>query len=312
MGSEFERCLKVPRQLTLKEDGQHVRMAVFLQELRGAVKAGDKAVRLDFRGTDMVYSDGTLLFYSELSRLRDMYPATVFLCTPSKSGRVNQVLQHLGIFALLSYRSSVIPQRSDVVTWRTASSKHFDSDVIGELIEAYPSLVGPRGGHLFRSASEAMGNAVRHAYLESREDGLPDPAEKKWWMFMREDENEMTVAICDLGIGIPRSLPIKYAEEVIQRAKARVAAAFGMPTRRGKVDAHMIHAAMEIDRTRTNVAGRGKGLTDLRRIVDEVKGGRLVLISNRGRLVYSNGVFSKHGFERSIKGTLVLWTIPLS
>jgi len=287
-------------------------MTAFLQDLRDAVSSGDKAVRLDFRKTGMVFSDGTLLFFSELSRLREMYPNAVFLCTPSKSDRVNQVLQHLGIFGLLSYKSSVIPKRADVVTWRTVSSKDFDPNVIGELIDKYASLVGSRGAHMFRSASEAMGNAVRHAYLEPRNDGLPEPAEKKWWMFVREDEDEMSVAICDLGIGIPRSLPLKHPREFIQLALATVSVALKMPTHRGKVDAHMIHAAMEINRTRTNVAGRGKGLTDLRRIVDEVKGGRLILISNRGRLVYSNGVYSKHGYERSIKGTLVLWTIPLN
>lgn len=302
--------LVAPQKFSLKDDDQHRRLIDFLQRLRVAVGSGGP-VRVDFRKTEMMYSDGTLLFFSELSRLKEMFPQVHLSCIPSKINRVNQVLQHLGIFGLFGYESAVVPSRPDVVAWRTISSAVYDSDAVGELIEKYGSLKD-RSWYLFRSATEAMGNAVRHAYLEDRRDGLPEPTSKKWWMFVREAEGELTVALCDLGIGIPRSLPIKYPTELIHTALATVAGVLRASTRVGKVDANMILAAMEINRTRTGVAGRGKGLTDLRRIVDEVAGGSLVLISNRGRIIYSNGVFSKRGFERSIKGTLVHWTIPLS
>ncbi|WP_155760575.1 hypothetical protein [Stenotrophomonas maltophilia] len=302
--------LVAPQEFSLKSDDQHRRLVGFLQQLRVAVGSGG-TVQVDFRKTEMMFSDGTLLFFSELSRLKEMFPQVRLCCIPSKVNRVNQVLQHLRIFELFGYQSAVVPSRPDVVAWRTISSAVYDSDAVGKLIEKYGSL-RERSWYLFRSATEAMGNAVRHAYLEDRRDGLPEPASKKWWMFVREAEGELTVALCDLGIGIPRSLPIKYPTELIHSALATVAGVLRASTRVGKVDANMILAAMEINRTRTGVAGRGKGLTDLRRIVDEVAGGSLVLISNRGRIIYSNGVFSKRGFERSIKGTLVHWTIPLS
>lgn len=307
---ELEERVYAPIHLSLNNEHQSA-LASFLEHLRIAVSSGLKVVRLDFRRTEMVFSEGMLLFYSELQRLRDMYPRSVFACSPSKVDRVNQVLQHLGVFALLGYQSAVVPNRPDVITWRALSSAEYEAKAVGELIEMYASLKGERARHLFRSVTEAMGNAVRHAYMEPRKDGLKAPVKKKWWMFVREGSADMTVAICDLGIGIPRSLPIKHPAEFIQAAIAKVSSAVNAPTHRGKADANMIHAAMEINRTRTGVAGRGKGLRDLQRIVDEVPGGRLMIISNRGRLIYSNGVFSRYGYERSIKGTLVLWTIPL-
>ncbi len=283
----------------------------FLANLRCMVGSGSKPVRIDFRKTEMMYTDGTLLFYSELHRLKDMFPSVPFSCTPSKSERVNQVLKHLGLFRLLGYESAVVPSRPDVISWRVVSSAGFDANAVGQLIEKYSSLKGANAGYLFRSATEAMYNAVRHAYLDRRRDGLPEPSKKEWWMFVQEGDEELTVAICDLGIGIPRSLPKRHLKESIEQAISHIPLVTRIRKSAGKADAEMIHAAMEINRTRTGKAGNGKGLNDLRRIVDEVPGGRMLLLSNRGALIYRNGLFERRGFESSIKGTLVLWNIPL-
>ncbi|CEG14941.1 conserved hypothetical protein [Xanthomonas citri pv. citri] len=298
-----------PTEFIIESHLHHDRVAEFLSQLRAAAKschATNRTVVIDFRQTVQMVASATLLFFSELQRLRAIFPSLTFGCIPPKHPVVNEVLQHLQIFEMLGYKSSVVPSRPDVISWRTASSANVDGPQVGSLIETYKSLGSERAKHLFRGVSEAMGNAVNHAYIAPRNDGLPSPPAEKWWMFCRQDEGKLVVAVCDLGIGIPRSLPLLYPEEAFMRLLD-----FGT---RGRVrsDASMIEAAMQIRRTRTAKRGRGKGLGDTRRLVDEVRGGRLVILSNRGELQYRGGAYLRSNYEQSIKGTVVLWVVPLN
>ena len=303
MPVEFEARIACPAHFAL-EHSFHDELVSFLKAMREACLAGDKVVCLDFRSTKLMVAGGTLLFYSELCRLKAMFPQVAMRCIPSRDHVVNQVLQHLGIFDALGYQSSVVPSRLDVVSWRVVSSGDVDGAKVGELLEQYKSISGPIAGQLFRGAGEAMFN-VRHAYLEDRRDGLPEPDEKRWWMFCRESETDLYVAVCDLGIGIPRSLPVKYPSEVLSSLAGAVSG-----TSRNH-DARMIHAAMQLHRTVTNLKGRGKGLTDFVRVIDSVPGARLFIFSNRGMVRYEGHTSRQVSFHRSIKGTIVVWTIPL-
>ncbi|WP_139174523.1 ATP-binding protein [Lysobacter enzymogenes] len=281
----------------------HDDLVRFLTELRSAAAAQKRAV-LDFRPTTQCVAGGTLLFFSELQRLKVIYPTIRLYCIPSKEDSVNQALQHLRIFELCGFTSHVVPRRPDIVCWKMAQGSEIDGDKVGGLIDRF-SLSPDVGSHFFRGASEAMINAVEHAYVEDREDGLPPPSQSNWWMFCRETEESFFVAVCDLGIGIPRSLPKKYADEYISGAMAALSGGYY------RTDSRMIQAAMELARTRTERDGRGIGLFDLKRIIDEVEGGTLHLFSNRGVVTYRNGGFTRKNFRRSIKGTVVVWTIPL-
>lgn len=300
---DVEARLTCPAQFAL-EDRFHDPLVVFLRQLRQAFLNSEKTVCLDFRQTKLMVAGGTLLFYSELCRLKSMFPLQPVRCIPSRDGVVNQVLQHLGIFEKLGYQSTVTPNRPDVTSWRVVSSEDIDGDKVGGLLEQYKSISGPVAGQLFRGAGEAMFN-VRHAYLEDRNDGLPAPKEKRWWMFCREADTHLFVAVCDLGIGIPRSLPIKYPSELISSIVANI------PGMHANSDAKMIHAAMQLHRTSTQLKGRGKGLTDFVKVIDSVPGARLFIFSNRGLVRYQNGTSTRVSFQRSVKGTIVLWTIPI-
>lgn len=299
-----EHRVHAPATIAL-EGHNHDSTVDFLSKLRSAFAASDKVVCVDFRATSLMVSAGTLLFYSELQRLRYMYPEVPVRCFPSKDGTVNQVLEHLGIFKVLGFDSGVVPSRPDVVSWRKASSSDIDGDKVGELLLKYKSLTSKASSSLFRGAGEAMFN-VRHAYLESRRDGLPDVDLKKWWMFCRESEETMLVAVCDLGIGIPRSLPLKYPEEHISALLSKF---------RGGAhsnDAKMIRAAMEIERSSTNLKGRGKGLKDFLKVVESTLGSRLYIFSNKGLVTYDGSDLKTETFLRSIRGTLVIWVVPIN
>ena len=299
-----ECLVEMPKYVGLEGDF-HDHLVDALHKIRRGVADG-QPLCLSFRSTELMIASGTLLLFSEINRLKAISPALIIRCVPPKNERVAQVLQHLGLFQLMNYQSSVVPTRADVVSWRKASSSKVDGERVGSVIGAYESLQGKRAKQLFRGATEAMMNAMNHAYEEPRNDGLAAPPEERWWLFCREREESFLVGVCDLGIGIPRSLPAKYPDEILRAAIKNLT---GGALRN---DARLIQAATEIERTRTDRRGRGKGLADLKRIVDEVPGGVLSIFSNRGLLSYDGKSTKRQNFGRSIKGTVVLWEIPLS
>lgn len=295
--------IEAPLHFQLESD-HHDLLVDFLARLRKAFKSSH-AVCVDFRRVKGVVAGGTLLFFSELHRLRLIYPSHAVRCIPPRDSTVAQVFKHLKIFDVFGHQSRIQPTRPDVVNWRVATSDVIDGSLVGSTLAAYESLEGEKSKLLYRGATEAMNNVVDHAYIEPRKDGLPTPSKKSWWLFCREDEMNAVVAVCDLGIGIPKSLPLVYPEEIVRALLARISSG-AIPA-----DSAMIEAAMQLSRTRTDVQGRGKGLPDARAIVDAVPGGRLYIFSNKGMLLYSNGSNFRKDFGRSIKGTVVVWVVPI-
>lgn len=296
--------VEAPRHFRLEDDEAHEQLVRFLIRLRNAFKSS-KSICVDFRAVESAVAGGTLLFFSELHRLKMIYPYHVIRCIPPRENIVSQVFKHLKIFDFFNHTSRVQPTRSDVVNWRTATSDVIDGSMVGGTLAAYQSLKGEKSKLLYRGATEAMNNAVDHAYIEDRRDGLPPPPKKSWWLFCQEDDENAVVAVCDLGIGIPKSLPILYPEEIVRSLLARIS------NGRITADSAMIEAAMQLSRTRTDIAGRGKGLPDARAIVDAVIGGKLYIFSNKGMLLYSDGRYIRKDYGKSIKGTIVVWVVPI-
>jgi hypothetical protein len=189
-----------------------------------------------------------------------------------------------------------------VITWRHTTSTEVDGEKSGELLEMYKSLSHEETRHMFRGVAEATTNVAHHAYEDERSDNLPHYDEQRWWMFCREADEHLYVAVCDLGIGIPRSLPTRFGRETVDKM---------LEVMGGRVtDGKMIRAAIEIARTRTDKKGRGKGLGDLKRVVDEIDRSRLYIFSNKGLVEYWGGQERVRSFNRSILGTLIVWVLP--
>lgn len=278
-------------------------VARFLHHLNAAFISGRGAVCIDFSMLKKVVAGGMLVFYADLCRLMSSHPSVRVRCSASKDETVNQVLEHLKIYERLGYSSGVVPSRNDVVTWKVATSALVDGQKAGELIEAYDSLVGPRSKVVFRGTTEAITNAVYHAYDYSPPRHSVD---KRWWMFCREDEGMLVVAVCDRGIGIPNSLPAKFPGEYWRRLVDRFTLG------RQHSDGAFIRAAVQMERSRTEQKHRGKGLSDVVRVARECEGATVHIFSNRGLLKFSNNRFIQKEFRHSIEGTVIVWTLPIA
>ncbi len=168
---------------------------------------------------------------------------------------------------------------------------------------------------MYKGVTEAMTNASNHAYIEERADGLAFGREEpRWWMFSQERNGRLFVSLCDLGVGIPNSLPrtkLKdWAPESVLSFIKSVAQG-SAPTN----DCVMIKAAIELGRSRTDLPYRGRGLQQLKDVIDVVSDGSLAIHSNRGVYRYNpsnRAIETINDFSDSIMGTLILWNVPIS
>jgi len=288
----------------------------FIEKLRNKVLIQKRRVRIDFSNAKRMVVCGTLLFFSEFHRIeRELGSLNLVSCIPPKDETAAQVLQHLGILKMLKNSCPVIPKRSDVINWKIASGELTDATKVGQILEAESRLPQTKAKKLYRGVSEAMTNVSQHAYMDLRNDGAEIIGDKGWWMFCREEDNHISIAFCDLGVGIPITLP-KTMEENNEENLFKLILYKLFPDKKKYSDGELIRAAIEVKRSRTQKRHRGKGLLDMIKAIETTQGGRLVILSNKGGYLYNlnNSKPSEDvkNYKDSIFGTLILWSLPIS
>ena len=309
--------LKAPEVFELIKSRHHKKLLEFIGKLRDKVLIQKKKVIIDFSSTKRMVVCGTLLFFSELHRIeRELGSLNLVSCITPQDETASQVLKHLGILKMLNNNCSITPERSDVINWKTASGEITDATKVGQILEEQSKLPKEKSKKLYRGVSEAMTNVSQHAYLNLRDDGAKIVGDKGWWMFCREEEDHISVAFCDLGVGIPITLP-KTIEDNKEESlfKTILQTLFGSDKDKYS-DGELIRAAIEIKRSRTQKRHRGKGLLDMIKAIDNTQGGRLTILSNKGCYLYNldNTIPSEDvkNYKDSIFGTLIIWSLPIS
>lgn len=280
----------------------------FLARLRQAFrKRGQSAVVIDFTHTTRFVSTATLLFFAELWRLIEMSSGNLRVrCKPPENDKASEVLRQIGVYELCKQAP---PARQyevdydDVIHWRWAHGQLVDNSLCAPAVEAFEGqLAPPLVDGIFRGLGEAMTNAKQHAYIEIRPDGLNyAPPRQDWWMFSQAKDGVLSVTFCDLGVGIPITLPTKKPSlfaRILSMGKA-------------DSDSACIEEAVEASRSRTNLPERGHGLGNIVNVVAQAPGGKVAIASNRGLYWYSDGKVTKRDYPSSLMGTLIYWSIPL-
>lgn len=288
-------------------------LLTFLANLREiAVKRG-KRVTIDFSQTRRMVSCGTLLFLAEVSRICALTAHRRRVdCRRIADDKVGQVLHQIGFFDVIGRHSSIRPTADDVVFWRACSGVGAEGEKASALVDELqgrlpPSLSSP----MYTGLVEAMTNCAQHAYRSPRRDGLQSTGRREWWMFAQERESRLSVLICDLGMGIPASLPLTHEPGVVREALANLGRKLGIAFS----DSDLIEAAVELGRSRVRESHRGKGLKDILDVIANAGDGVLQVSSNSGRYTYrlENGrpSVASHDFRRSILGTMIQWQVPI-
>lgn len=299
---QFE-TLRAPRIFAITEKNVRRKLLRFISGLRETIVLQRRSVKIDFTDTEKMFADGTLLFYAELSRLIRLKGNVDIKCAPPRNEKVAQVLKQVGIFDLVGYRRKVETTHDDVIHWRSANGHEVIGEKFDEVLGHYDGQITEAlSQKLYLGFTEAMTNCHHHAYIRVRPDGLNIADEPKdWWMFSQERDGWLTVVFCDLGIGIPGTLPIQKPT-LWQRIEL-----FG-----SRLDAHAIQEAIGVSRTRTGLHHRGKGLKQLVDVVAHEDQGQISIFSNKGRFTLKSQKEIISQFKDDIHGTLIFWKVPIT
>lgn len=284
-------------------------LLAFIKNIRDTVIGGTRSILIDFSKTQKFIADGTLLFYAEIDRLLDHFPSLIIRCNQPFNIKASQVLQQIGFYKRIGKCIANLQcAHEDVITWRTARGQ-------GALGEQYDKILGHYDGiitealqsELYTGLTEAMTNAHHHAYIAQRGDGIKSsPTYKPWWMFSQEKDGMLTVVFCDLGVGIPGSLP--HSKDQGWRHWWEVMKRLGLNR---ESDSRLIRGAIRHSRTRTKLHNRGKGLIQIVETISAIPNGRAILQSNRGWYRIQEGKETNDDYMQSIMGTIIFWQMPL-
>ncbi|WP_317847477.1 ATP-binding protein [Pseudomonas sp. HTZ2] len=303
-----------PKEIGLFNRNVQAELAIFLKSLRKACLA-HKAVRIIFAKTEKVNCCGALLMLAEIDRLsRSLQGKCTLTCGYPKDKTVEKAFQQIGLLSLLGrqHRLEITKEDTTVANWRYASDVSVNQASADSLMKVIRAQVPAGYMKLVSGVGEAMDNAVHHAYIRPRGDqlsGIAAADERRWWVFAEVLEGWLHVAFCDLGLGIPVTLPEKWAEQIQDILRLTTLS-------EGKRDRNMIRRALELGRTRTKQTHRGKGLQrNILRAAEDL-GGRLDVYSNMGAVGFDfRSKPPKHkesAYAESIQGTVIQWSVPLT
>ncbi|WP_417502236.1 hypothetical protein [Marinobacter sp.] len=320
--SQWAFEVKAPSNISLYHPRDHERTVSFLEELRKSFSRYGR-IRLCFQDTKQITAAGGLLFIAEIDRLCTHYPAVKVDCThpprrlngkfKNESYLIESVLNQIGFFKLIGKAERNVPSYPNVSCWRLSQGRVAEGSIAGALINQVDGKLPPIAKQrLYRGAIEAISNCVDHAYPTMRPDGL-NISDDRWWMFVGISAGKLIVIVCDLGVGIPSTVPKNYS-------KASVRAVLEFLNISKPTDSGLIHASTYLSKTRTKMKHRGKGGKDIRELLDHYAGAALVIYSNKGcfkdgnkmtRSGTKHAVALKDEQKKSIKGTVIEWTIPV-
>lgn len=275
----------------------------FIRRLNKGGKASQR-MTIDFSKTVFMSALGAVYVYSEISKIQATYQrAVVRIRTETVSSiQVGHTLRNSGLLQLCG--SSAEPRGDFLPIIQGKGDQHLREITAylmntalfqGQLSEADPAYAELLA---HKAISEAMLNVQYHAYPQDKEYNF-------WWVTAAIIDNELHIALCDRGVGIPKTLLKKAWWK-------KFAKAFEL----GVDDAKMIKEAMVYTRSsRKKRTGAGWGSRDIQRLVLDHGRGRLTIISGAGHYHLQTRDNKPHETAREIRynvtGTLIQWLIPL-
>lgn len=317
--------LLMPPFITIFLNKNRTKLLKVTNKLRDYYFRKNICMKLDFSKTKKMFTEGTLYLLAELETLKITNPDIQFSLIPSKEIIVNQVLKQTGILELLGVSLNFEDMDFDetVKYWKYSSGHKVEMDSAENMLDDFDDLLSESSStSIFNSITEAVTNCHHHAYLEKR--FINDPMKaKKWWIFSQEKDNKLSICVCDLGIGIPKSL-LRNSENVAEDWFSSLKNFLKSHKEKYDKDSASIKAAIEIGNTRTNLVNRGKGLNQIINQISTLCDHKasIAILSNKGSYIINRGMIEDRpltgivdGFslpyKQSIDGTVILWVIPI-
>ena len=280
--------------------------------LRKAVECKWKLRRIEFGALRSLSTSAALVLASAMDQWNKRVKGSLKADLASWSGNIRKLLCQMGYFELLGLRRPKTSWSSEGMTFLPFLSGRVGEADAGAKARLLRINIEQMVGRpiirtaLFDGLSEAITNAGQHAYRE-----VEDKNRRFWWLSASFDDHsqELRVAFYDKGHGIPKTLKSHELFASIREFFTEWS------------DAKKIQAAMELGRTSSGKAERGKGLQNLIEFAKAHPKGLLSITSLRGTYselhrrgpgpVPSKPEISMKSHTNSIGGTLIEWSVSL-
>lgn len=286
----------------------------FCKRIRQSYLQEGRSVILDFSRARTIEASGMLVVVAEVDRSQRMGTASQrFTCklpdeTCERTKIVRQVIDQIELLERTGH-TSIHSDKSDfhssVRDWRYATGTRVDEEP-GDILEKHQGRIAPALMTKMQiGLAEAITNSIHHAYKAHRSDGCNRYKEHRWWMFTHEADGMLQVLVCDLGIGISRSLPLKWSKDLLRK--------LGAIFERKPEDVASIRMALELGKTSTEEQNRGKGLPQIWNALHDSNVGGVAILSGRGHVNYSADTGCEHdgAYNSLLLGTLISWKVAV-
>ena len=323
-GSKYEAArikIVAPSVLDLSKLKNHDLMVDFVDQIKTEARKGRvhkiAQVHLCFRETKMITSSGGLWLLANLERLNYESPFVKYSVTRPPATRMNQndnnrypvvdsVMNWIWIYAALGKQKREMRQLPMVDCWEATRGSQVASAKVGQLLEKVTVSTGQNHQALYRPLVEAMSNSVEHAYrtdlYQSEQPVI------KWWCFATIMNNKLIALVCDLGLGISKTLPKTQSKTFFTNIIDFIGHSLSS-------DSDFIRASLQLKKSATKLDYRGKGGPDLKSIIEKIPNAKLAIYSNRGSYSYTNrGKANPETWfdhKKSINGTIVECSLDL-
>ena len=298
--------ITAPQIFNISKKKTRRKLLSFISDIGRHVVTLKRDIYINLEDVEKLTPSATLLFISEVSRFIKLKDKKVKIrCLFPKNRKVKQVFKKLGLFRLLGKKCGVANSlATNIRHWQFATGSEAEGEKTEAILGSYDGKITTAlNSKLYVGITEAMLNAHQHAYMEPRKDQLDNTITvKNWWMLSQEKDGFLYVAFCDLGVGIPETFPTKHPilwKELLNRLSPD--------------DSIVIKEATGPKETSTKQQGRGHGLNQMVNSITNEHSGVIKIYSNKGMYKAEfNGKNSMGNFDKSINGTLIEWTIPIT
>lgn len=326
--SNYQLPIEAPCSIDIYNSKNHGSLLDFISKIKSQAKA-KKEIFISFRNARFITAAAGLLLVAEIDKLVKEKPQLRIKCSfPPKvthglyknpQNLVESALKQIGFFSLIGQPSSKQTNQVSVKRWSQLSGNVADGSLAAELLGKISDLVSSGARRkMYRGAIEAIANCVEHAYPNPPPTLETATQDRRWWMLVGVDDQQISVVVCDLGVGIPITLQ-KHPKKILDKI-------FNFIDQ--KTDADMIRASTYVRRTRTEMSHRGKGGQDIRSLIEEFPTAQLSIRSNKGAFILMGNECSARipdrkwkpvsntdrkerlaNFKKSIGGTIIEWVL---
>ena len=178
-----------------------------------------KKCSLDFSALEKLDVASALVLMAEIDMWREKWNQKLTAHTHTWNAEIHKFLKELGFFELIKPRETKPlvqhPNEEKITYLQVVRGQKSDGEKAKKLKENIEmkfkvGLSKPKSKRLYAALVESFMNAHRHAYRDSKY--------AYWWIVAayRKQEKNLTVAVYDIGLGIPETMRKKRTEEVIQ------------------------------------------------------------------------------------------------